>query len=56
MARSVTKYLCQLSSCTISEKANDPVLRKVSDGRADRQTDRQIDRQTDRQKDRNTYR
>ena len=52
MARSVTTYLGQLSSCTISEKANDPVLRKVSDRRADRQTDRPTNRQTDRQTNR----
>ena len=60
MAWSVTTYLGQLSSRTISEKANDPVLRKVSDRRADRQTDqptdRQTDRQIDRQTDRQTYR
>ena len=56
MARSVTTYLGQLSSCTISEKANDPALRKVSDRRADRQTDRQTNRQTDRQIDRQTDR
>ena len=35
---SVTRYHGQLSSCTISEKINDPVLRKLSDGRTDEQT------------------
>ena len=35
---SVTRYH-QLSSCTISEKANDPILRKVSDGRTSGRTD-----------------
>ena len=32
-----------LSSCAISEKANDPILRKLSDGRMDRRTDGQTD-------------
>ena len=36
---SVTRYHGQLSSCTISEKINDPVLRKLSDVRTDGQTD-----------------
>ena len=39
LALSVTRYHGQLSSCTISEKTNDPILRKVSDGRTDRQID-----------------
>ena len=39
LASSVTRYRGQLSSCTISEKTNDPVLRKLIDGRTDRQTD-----------------
>ena len=30
---SVTRYHGQLSSCAISEKTNDPILRKLSDGR-----------------------
>ena len=34
---SVTIYHCQLSSSTISEKTNDPILRKLSDGRTDGQ-------------------
>ena len=33
----------QLLLCTISEKTNDPILRKVSDGRTDRRKDRQTD-------------
>ena len=33
---SVSRYHGQLSSCTISEKTNDPILRKLSD----RQTDK----------------
>ena len=32
---SVTRYHGQLSSCTISEKTNDPILRKLSNGRTD---------------------
>ena len=47
LAPSVTRYHGQLSSCTISEKTNDPLLRKLSDGRTDRQTDRWADGQTD---------
>ena len=39
LALSVTTYHGQLSSCTISEKTNDPVLRKVRDGRTDGQTE-----------------
>ena len=39
LASSVTRYHGQLSSCTISEKTNDLILRKFSDGRADRHTD-----------------
>ena len=37
----------ELSSCKISEKTNDPILRKYSDGRMDERTDRQTDGQTD---------
>ena len=37
LASPVTRYQCQLSSCTISEETNDPILRKFSDGRTDRQ-------------------
>ena len=39
----VTRYYGQLSSCTISEKTNDPILKKFSDGRTDGRTDRQTD-------------
>ena len=46
LASSVTRYHGQLSSCTISKKTNDPILRKLSDGQTDRWTDRQMDRQT----------
>ena len=38
---SVTRYYSQLSSCKISEKTNDPILRKLSDGETDRQAGRQ---------------
>ena len=37
LAPSVTRYYGQLSSCTTSEKTDDPVLRKRSDGQTDRQ-------------------
>ena len=43
MAPSVTRYHGQLSSCTISEKTNDPILRKLNDGRTDGRTDGQTD-------------
>ena len=36
-----------IPSCTISEKTNDPTLRKFIVGRTDRQTDRQTGRQAD---------
>ena len=39
LALSVTRYHGQLLSCAISEKTNDPILRKFSDGRTDRRTD-----------------
>ena len=39
LAPSVTRYHGQRSSCTISEKTNDPILRRLSDGRTDGQTD-----------------
>ena len=35
LASLVARYHGQLSSCTISEKANDPILRKFNDGRTD---------------------
>ena len=44
---SVTRCHDQLSSCLISEKTNDPILAKFSDGWMDRRIDRQIDRQMD---------
>ena len=40
---SVTRYHGQLSSSPISEKTNDPVLRKFSEERTDRQSERQKD-------------
>ena len=39
LALSVTRYHGQLSSCTISDKKNDPILRKLSDGWTDRWAD-----------------
>ena len=39
LALSVTGNHGQLSSCTISEKTNDPILRKLSDGRNKGRTD-----------------
>ena len=39
LAPSVTRYYGHLSSCTISEKTNDPILRELKDGRTDGQTD-----------------
>ena len=39
LALSVTKCYGQLSSCAISKKTNDPILRKLSDERTDGQTD-----------------
>ena len=35
LASSVTRYHGLLSSCTISGKTDDPILRKVSDGQTD---------------------
>ena len=43
LATSVTRCYGQLSSCTISEKNNDLILRKLSDGWTDGQTDGQTD-------------
>ena len=40
LAPSVTRYHVQLSSCTTSEKTNDPVLRKLRDRQINRGTDR----------------
>ena len=36
LASSVTRYYGQLSSCKTSEKTNDPILKKLSDGRTDK--------------------
>ena len=36
---SITRYHGQLLSCKISEKTNDPILRKFIDGRTDGRTD-----------------
>ena len=38
LAPSATRYHGHLSSCTISEKSNDPILRKLSDGQTNVQT------------------
>ena len=38
LASSFTRYYGQPLSCTISENTNDPILRKLSDGRTGRQT------------------
>ena len=39
LASLITSYHVQLPSCTISEKSNDPILRKVSGRQTDGQTD-----------------
>ena len=39
LASSVTRYHGQLSSCTISKKTNNPILRKLSNGGTDGPTD-----------------
>ena len=39
LASSVTRYHGQISSCIISEKTNNPILRKLSRGRTDGRTD-----------------
>ena len=49
LASWVTRYHGQLSSCTISEKANDPILRKLSDRRTDGWRDRFRNRLSDEQ-------
>ena len=43
LASLVTRYHGQLSSCTISEITNDPILRKLSDGQTGGRTDGQTD-------------
>ena len=40
LALLVTRCHGQLSSCAISEKTNDPIWRKLSDGWTDGQTDK----------------
>ena len=40
LAPSFTRCHCQQSSCTISEKIIDPILRKLSDNQMNRQMDR----------------
>ena len=45
LASSVARYHGQLLSCTISEKTNDPILRKLSDGWMARRTDWHTDRE-----------
>ena len=40
LALSVIRYRGQLSSCTISEKTNGPILRKVNDGQTHELTDK----------------
>ena len=50
------RYHGQLSSCTMSDKTENPILRKSSDRQAGRQADRQTYRQTDRETDRLTDR
>ena len=57
LALSVTRYYGQLSSCTISEKTNDSIVRQVygqTDGWMDGQTDGWMGRRTDRRTDRQT--
>ena len=48
LASSVTRYNGQISSCTISDKTNDPILRKLRDGRTDGRKDGRTDGQTAR--------
>ena len=50
LASSVTRYHGQLSSYTISEKTNDPILRKLSGRQMAGWTDGLRDGQTDGQK------
>ena len=47
-SQSVTRYYGQLSSCIISEKTNDSILRKLSDGQTDGWTEEQTQWQSDR--------
>ena len=43
LASSVIRYYGQLSSCTISEENNDPILRKLSDRETNGQTEVQTE-------------
>ena len=56
MNTSVTRYHGQLSSCTISEKTNTPILRKLSDGQTDGWVDGRVGWWTDRRADKKTNR
>ena len=47
LASSVTRYNGKISSCTISDKTNDPILRKLRDGRTERRADRRTDGKSD---------
>ena len=47
LSSSVTRYYGLLSSCTISEKSNDAIMKKFSEGRTDRRADGQTDGRTD---------
>ena len=51
LALSVIRYHGQLSSCTISETTNDPILRRLNDGWTDGRTDGRTDGQTNGQTD-----
>ena len=54
---SFTSTGCKISSCTISEKTNDSIVRQVygqTDGWMDGQTDGWMGRRTDRRTDRQT--
>ena len=44
LASSTSRYYGQVLPYSISEKTNDPILRKFSDGQTDRQADRQMDK------------
>ena len=44
LALSVTRYHGQVSSCTILEKTNNPISRKLSERQKDRQRDRLMDK------------
>ena len=50
LVSSVNRYHGQLSSCTIPEKTNDPILKKLRDGQTGiyRRTDRGTDPQADK--------